>query len=100
MSPPAAHAGLFHKRPQSATGEDAVGAVVGPELVAVVVGDASPARVDVRRLEQPALAGSAVGEIGTALVGCDPAAPGVDLRIFQRPALSLVLLTRRLGAFD
>ena len=37
-----------------------------PDLVAVV-GDADPARDDMRGLEQPAVAGSAVGEIGTDL---------------------------------
>jgi hypothetical protein len=39
---------------------------VAPDLVAVV-GDADPARDDMRGLEQPAVAGSAVGEIGTDL---------------------------------
>ena len=65
-----------------------------------MVDDADPARVDMRGLEQPALAGSAVGEIGADLVGRDPGAPGIDLRIFQRAALALLLPARRLGAFD
>jgi len=42
------------------------GFVSPPDLVAVV-GDADPARDDMRGLEQPAVAGSAVGEIGTDL---------------------------------
>src|SRR3954447_3260476 len=101
-APPAANAVLaLDEAPEAAASKDALRPAVGVDRAAKLALGRHPFRIDEGRVEQAAHARRAIG-IGRAdLVGRDPAASGIGLwraaRIFL---VVLVVLARRLGAFD
>src|SRR3954451_15157870 len=101
-APPAADAVLaLDKAPEAAASKDVLRAAIGVDRAAEFALGGHPFRINEGRLEQTAHACRAIGVGRADLVGRDPAASGIGLwraaRIFL---LVLVVLARRLGAFD
>src|SRR3954462_871328 len=101
-APPAADAVLaVDQAPEATAGKDALRAAIGVDRAAEFALGGHPFRIDEGRLEQTAHACRAIGVGRADLVGGDPAASGIGhwcaARIFL---VVLVVLARRLGAFD
>src|SRR3954468_19289798 len=101
-APPAADAVLaLDKAPETAASKDVLRSAVGVDRAAELALGRHPFRIDEGRLEQAAHARGTIGVGRADLVGGDPATSAIGLwraaRIFL---VVLVVLARRLGAFD